>query len=65
LYVPLSVRRLSVAVVGSVLLLALVGIETVLELWHDYLVVRVVAGALYSLLGAVVGYIVGTHRSAR
>lgn len=61
---PLSVRRLSVAVVGSVLLVLVFGVGTVLELWHDYLAVRLVAGAVYSLVGAIVGYIVGTHHHA-
>lgn len=60
----LSVRRLSVAVVASVVLVLLLGLDTVLNLWHDYLAVRVVAGVVYSLLGAVIGYIVGAHRHA-
>jgi hypothetical protein len=62
LHVALSVRRLGVAVAGSALVVLVFGLSAVLELWHDYLAVRVVAGAAYSLVGAIVGYIVGTHR---
>lgn len=56
------VQRLGVAVAGSVLVILVFGINTVLELWHDYLAVRLIAGVTYSLVGAVVGYVVGTHR---
>lgn len=56
-------RRFGIAVTVSVLMLLVFGLSTVLELWHDYLFVRVVAGLVYSLLGAIVGYIAGTHRT--
>lgn len=61
---PIRVRRMGVAIAVSVLLVAIVGAELVLALWKDYLAVRVVAGGLYSLIGGVIGYVVGRRRAA-